>query len=86
MDKNKEKTRKALMECIRRNVNCVSYLEHDGSIIFGLVYRLSSNAYVFLKSPSSMVLLHVDNHYPRVIGYADNREQFALAIYEHLTN
>lgn len=71
---------------IRRNINCVNYEEQDGTVVFALIYRLSSNAYVFLRSPSSMVLLHVDNHYPRVIGYADNREQFAIAIYEHLTN
>ena len=71
---------------IRRNINCINYEEQDGTVVFALIYRLSSNAYVFLRSPSSMVLLHVDNHYPRVIGYADNREQFAIAIYEHLTN
>lgn len=71
---------------IRRNINCVTYQEKDGTVVFALIYRLSSNAYVYLRSPSSMVLLHVDNHYPRVIGYADNREQFAIAIYEHLTN
>lgn len=71
---------------IRRNINCLTYQEKDGTAVFALVYRLSSNAYVFLRSPSSMVLLHVDNQYPIVIGYADNREQFALAIYEHLTN
>ena len=71
---------------IRRNINCVTYEEQDGTVVFSLVYRLSSNAYVHLRSPSSMVMLHVDNHYPEVIGYADNREQFAIAIYEHLTN
>ena len=71
---------------IRRNINCVSYEEQDGTVVFALIYRLSSNVYVYLRSPSSMVLLHVDNEYPVVIGYADNREQFALAIYEHLTH
>ena len=71
---------------IRRNINCVTYEEKDGTIVFSLVYRLSSNAYVHLRSPSSMVMLHLDNNYPVVIGYADNREQFAIAIYEHLTN
>lgn len=71
---------------IRRNINCVAYKEQDGTAVFALVYRLCSSAYVFLRSPSSMVLLHVDNQYPVVIGYADNREQFAIAIYEHLTN
>ena len=71
---------------IRRNINCFNYEEQDGTVVFALVYRLSSNAYVFLRSPSSMVLLHVDNEYPQIIGYADNREQFAIAIYEHLTN
>ena len=71
---------------IRRNIKCVNYEEQDGTVVFALIYRLSSNAYVYLRSPSSMVLLHVDNQYPQVIGYADNREQFAIAIYEHLTN
>ena len=71
---------------IRRKINCLTYQEHDGTAAFALVYRLSSNAYIFLRSPSSMVLLHVDNQYPVVIGYADNREQFAIAVYEHLTN
>lgn len=71
---------------IRRNINTVAYEEQDGTVVFSLVYRLSSNAYVHLRSPSSMVMLHVDNNYPVVIGYADNREQFAIAIYEHLTN
>ena len=71
---------------IRRNINCVTYEEQDGTVVFALIYRLSSNAYVYLRSPSSMVLLHVDNQYPVVIGYADNREQFAIAIYEHLAN
>ncbi len=71
---------------IRRNINCVTYEEQDGTVVFALIYRLSKNSYVFLRSPSSMILLHVDNHYPLVIGYADNREQFAIAIYEHLTN
>ena len=68
---------------IRRNINCVNYEEQDGTVVFALIYRLSSNAYVFLRSPSSMVLLHVDNHYPRVIGYADNREQFSIVIYNY---
>ena len=71
---------------IRRNINTVAYEEQDGTVVFSLIYRLSSNAYVHLRSPSSMVMLHVGNNYPEVIGYADNREQFALAIYEHLTN
>ena len=71
---------------IRRNINCITYREQDGTAVFVLVYRLSSNAYISLRSPSSMVLLHVDNHYPRVIGYADNREQFAIVVHEHLTN
>ena len=69
---------------IRRNINCINFEEQDGTAAFALVYRLNRNAYVFLKSPSSMVLLHEDNLYPRVIGYADNREQFAIAIHEHL--
>ena len=68
---------------IRRNINCVNYEELDGTVVFALIYRLSSNAYVFLRSPSSMIMLHVDNHYPEVIGYADNREQFAIAIYNY---
>ena len=71
---------------IRRNVTCINYQEQDGTAAFALVYRLSNNAYAFLRSPSSMVLLHIDNLYPQVIGYAENREQFAIAIYEHLTN
>lgn len=71
---------------IRRNINCLTYREQDGTAIFVLVYRLSSTAYISLRSPSSMVLLHVDNQYPTVIGYADNREQFAIAVHEHLTN
>ena len=71
---------------IRRNIKCVNYEEQDGTVVFALIYRLSSNAYVYLRSPSSMVLLHVDNQYPQVIGYADNREQFAIAIYDHLSN
>ena len=71
---------------IRRNIKCVNYEEQDGTVVSSLIYRLSSNAYVHLRSPSSMVLLHVDNQYPQVIGYADNREQFAIAIYEHLSN
>lgn len=70
---------------IRRNINCVTYQEQDGTIVFALIYRISSDSYVFLRSPSSMILLHIDNHYPRCIGYADNREQFAIAIYEYLT-
>lgn len=70
---------------IRRNINCLTYREQDGTAVFVLVYRLYSNAYISLRSPSSMVLLHYDNQYPIVIGYADNREQFAIAIHEHLT-
>ncbi len=72
-------------ETIRRNINCVTYEEHNGTVVFALIYRLSSNAYVYLRSPSSLVLLHVDNQYPVVIGYADNREQFAEVVYKHLT-
>ena len=71
---------------IRRRIKCVVYEEHDGTVVYAFIYRLSPNAYVYLHSPSSMVLLHVDNQYPQVIGYADNREQFAIAIYEHLSN
>ena len=71
---------------IRRSINCLTYREQDGTAVFVLVCRLSSISYVSVRSPSSMVLLHVDNEYPQVIGYADNREQFAIAIYEHLAN
>ena len=71
---------------IRRNINCITYREQDGTAVFVLVYRVSSIAYISLRSPSSMVLLHVDNQYPTVIGYADNREQFAIVVHEHLTN
>ena len=71
---------------IRRNINCVNYEEQDGTVVFALICRLSPDAYVYLRSPSSMVLLHVDNEYPQIIGYADNREQFAIAIHEYLSN
>ena len=70
---------------IRRRINCLTYREQDGTAVFVLVCRLSSTSYVSLRSPSSMVLLHVDNEYPQIIGYADNREQFAIAVHEHLT-
>lgn len=74
-----------LMEHIRRNIKVLNYRDNDGTAVFALIYRLSSTAYVFLRSPSSMALMHVADRYPIVLGYAHNKEQFAEVIYKHLT-
>ena len=71
---------------IRSETKCVALEGYAGVAEFALVYRVSDTAYVILRSPSAMVELKEDNKYTLVIGYADNRQQFAEVIYNYFTD
>ena len=80
------KHRENAIRHIRNETNCVSLPRPDGLADFVLVYPVNETAYIILKSPSSMVKLKEDNKYTLVIGYADNRQQFAEVIYNYFTD
>ena len=71
---------------IRYVTKCVAIDGYKGTAQFALVYPVNETAYIILKSPSSMVQLKEDNKYPLVIGYAENRQQFAEVIYNYFTD
>ena len=83
---NASKHRENAIRNIRYETNCVSLPRPDGLAEFALVYPVDDTAYIILRSPSSMVKLKEDDKYDLIIGYAENRQQFAEVIYNYFTD
>lgn len=68
---------------IRNRVKTATYPDDLGLVSFVLVYKINDYSFIYLKSESSAVKLHVEKKYPLIIGEATNRAEFCLAIYNY---